>query len=98
MSTLVAHEDPDYEEWGASVSERRAPGASGRGLSFTLEPSWSVTSGGVERLWSPPEARARASEVGSRLDAELGFGLAVGGGAFTATPFAGLGASGSGRD
>ena len=101
-STMLAHEDSDYEEWGASVSVRRAPGASDRGLSFSLEPSWGVTSGGVERLRSARETRVRppgsAFEIKSRLDAELGFGLAVGGGAFTGTPYAGLGVSGGGRD
>ena len=49
---LVAHEDTDYAEWGASGSVRIEPGASGRGLSLTLAPSWGADTGGAERLWS----------------------------------------------
>ena len=37
---LLAHEDSDYEEWGASGTVRLAPGVSGRGLSLTLAPTW----------------------------------------------------------
>ena len=35
---LLAHEDSDYTEWGASGSVRLEPDASGRGLSFSLAP------------------------------------------------------------
>ena len=36
VRTLVAHEDSDYREWGASGAVRLGPGERGRGLSFSL--------------------------------------------------------------
>ena len=99
--TLIAHEDSGYEEWGASGSVRLDPGASGRGLSFTLAPTLGAASSGVERLWSLRDAQELANddefEVEGRLDAKVGYGLAVLG-RFTGTPYAGLGLSESGRD
>ena len=59
--TLLAHEDSGYEEWGASASVQLDPGASGRGLSFTLSPAVGAASSGVERLWSLPDARGRCA-------------------------------------
>ena len=95
---LVAHEDADYAEWGASGSVRIAPGASGRGLSLTLAPAWGAADGDAERLWSLGDARGLpgddGSEPGSRLDAEVGYGFAVLGGRGVATPHAGLRRSG----
>ena len=90
---LVAHQDADYSEWGASGSLRLEPHASGRGLSLTLAPFWGADSGGAERLWSAADARGlgRAddtSEPGSRLDAEVGYGFTVLGGRAVATPHA----------
>ena len=99
--TLVAHEDAGYEEWGASGSVRLDPGASGRGLSLTVAPTFGAASSGVERLWSLRDARELAAddafEPEARLDAEVGYGLPVFG-AFTGTPYAGLGLSDGGRD
>ena len=93
---LVAHEDADYGEWGASGSVRIAPGADGRGLTLTLSPAWGAAEGGAERLWSHRDARAFAPEgeteagAGSRLEAELGYGFSVLGGRAVATPWAGM--------
>ena len=102
VRALIAHEDSAYEEWGASGSVRLNPGAKGRGLSLTVAPAWGMASSRVERLWSAPDARGLAPngvfEPESRLDTELGYGLGVFGSAFTATPYAGLGSSASGRD
>ena len=91
---LVAHEDTDYAEWGASGSVRIEPGASGRGLSLTLAPSWGADTGGAERLWSVEDARGLgtrddAFEAESRLEAEVGYGISVFGGRGVATPHAG---------
>ena len=90
---LVAHQDADYSEWGASGSVRLEPHASGRGLSLTLAPLWGADSGGAERLWSAADARGlgRADDVsapGGRLDAEVGYGFTVLGGRAVATPHA----------
>ena len=91
---LVAHEDTNYAEWGASGSVRIEPDASGRGLSLTLAPSWGADSGGVERLWSLEDARGLgtrddAFEAESRLEAGVGYGISVFGGRGVATPHAG---------
>ena len=89
-------------EWGASGAARFAPGASGRGLSLRLAPSWGAASSRVAGLSSLPDTRLRPTNEGAepdgRLDAEIGYGLAVGDGLYTGTPYAGLGLSGSARD
>ena len=90
---LIAHEEADYSEWGASGSVRIEPDASGRGLSLTLTPAWGAADGGAEQLWSLRDARGLAAnddvEPGSRLDAEIGYGFSVLGGRAVATPHAG---------
>ena len=97
---LVAHEDSDYSEWGASGSVRIDPGVSGRGLSLTLAPAWGAASGGAERLRSLRDARAFAAndafDPAGRLDAEAGYGLGAFGGRGLMTPYAGLALSETG--
>ena len=82
------------EEWGAGGSIRIEPGDSGRGLSFALGPAWGAASSGVERLWSLSSARGLARdddfETGRRLEAEVGYGLGLGGPRDVLTPYAGL--------
>lgn len=56
VRTLVAHEDSDHEEWGASGSVRIDPGASGRGLSVTLTPAWGNAESGTGWLWGLADA------------------------------------------
>ena len=77
---LVAHEESGYEDWGASGSVRLDPGASGRGLSLTLSPSWGSTGSNTQELWSLNDtggfAREHEFEAGRRLEAEIGYGLA----------------------
>ena len=110
VRTLVAHEDSDYREWGASGAVRLSPGERGRGLSFSLSPTWGAASSGVERLWSAHDAQGLAPapgsgagagagfEAGQRLEGELGYGLGLLGGRFTGTPNLGFGLSGTTRD
>ena len=90
---LVAHEEAGYEEWGASGAIRIDPGASGRGLSFRLTPSWGHAGSAAERLWGLGNARGFAPdaevEAGQRLDAELGYGVGAHPG--VVTPFASAG-------
>lgn len=78
------------------------PDASGRGLSFTLAPSWGNETSGTGRLWSARDATSLAVgenvEAGGRLEATVGYGMPVLGGGFTGTPEFGLGFSESGRD
>ena len=98
---LVAHEDTDYREWGASASVRLDPGAAGRGLSLSLSPAWGADSGNAERLWGLADARGLAAndsfEPAGRLDAEAGWGFGAFGGRGLATPFAGLSLSDAGE-
>ena len=81
VRTLIAHEDSGYEEWGASGSIRIDPGTSGRGVSFTLAPSWGNASSGMDQIWSPHGAhelsRDEEFEARSRLQGEIGYGLTV---------------------
>ena len=90
---LVAHEDADYAEWGASGSVRIDPGASGRGLSLTLAPTWGTAEGGAERLWSLHDTQDLVAndeiDARSRFDAEIGYGLSVFGDRGVATPHVG---------
>jgi len=102
MRTLVAHEDSDYREWGASGSVRLAPGERGRGLSFSLAPTYGAASSGVGRLWSARDAQGLAPggefEAERRLEGELGYGMSVFGDRFTGTPNLGFGVSDRARD
>ena len=91
---LLAHEDSDYEEWGAWGTVRIAPGADGQGLALTLSPTWGAASSGVDGLWSRQTTAGLASQgtrqtPTGRLNAEIGYGLAAPFGAGLLTPYAG---------
>ena len=100
VRVLVAHEEDDYKEWGAGGSIRIEPGDSGRGLSFALGPAWGTASSGVERLWSRSSARGLARDddfdSGRRIEAEVGYGIGLGGPRDVLTPYAGLSLSSDG--
>ena len=102
VRTLVAHEDSNYKEWGASGAVRLAPGERGRGLSFSLSPTYGAASSGIDRLWGARDARGLAPghefEAGQRLQGELGYGLGLFGDRFTGTPNLGFGLSDNARD
>ena len=91
---LLAHEDSDYGEWGASGSLRLAPGPDGQGLALTLSPTWGAAASGVEGLWSrqtaaglaPPGTRSAPT---GRLNAEVSYGVAAPFGTGLLTPYAG---------
>ena len=97
VRTLLAHEDSDYREWGASGAVRLDPGARGRGLSFSLAPTYGAASSGVERLWSARDAQGMVPggefEARQRLEGEVGYGLGLFGGLVTGTPNVGFGLS-----
>ena len=101
VRALVAHEDSNYREWGASGAVRLAPGERGRGLSFSLAPTWGAPGSGVDRLWSARDARGLSPggsefEPESRLEGELGYGLPLLDDRFTGTPNVGFGLTGAG--
>ena len=89
---LLAHEDSDYQEWGASGSLRLDPGAMGQGLSLTLAPTWGAASSGVDGLWSRQTTAGLAPNtrraLAGRLNAEVGYGFAPFGTGLL-TPYAG---------
>ena len=99
---LAVHAEDGYDEWGVSGQLRLVPGGAGRGLSASLTPSFGVDPGGTERLWALPDAQSLAANgeatPSSRLDTEVGYGLAVFGGGFTGMPNVGLGLSDTARD
>ena len=103
---LAAHAERGYSDWSVSGSLRFVPGASGRGLSMSLTPSWGADAGGSERLWMMPDASGLARTAGpnggappsSRVDAEAGYGVAMFGGGFTGTPHVGFGLSDTARE
>ena len=93
----------DYREWGLGGSLRLDPGAEGRGLSFSLFPTWGEISSGVDRLWDQDVAEL-ASDDGAandnvpqmRLDSELGYGFGALGGHGLLTPYGGFSLAGEG--
>ena len=104
---LVAHEAPGFREWGASASLAWDPRPStDRGLALTLRQSWGGSpTGGMDALLGRETlAGLAANENGDttasagRLEAELGYGIAMFEGGFTGTPHLGVGLSDTGRD
>ena len=97
---LVAHQDADYREWGASAAIRFDPGIAGKGLTVALTPSWGASASGTERLWSQPDAQRLGAYGGfapqGRLDAELGYAMAGPRGQGMQTPYAALSQAGAG--
>ena len=79
--TLVAHEASGYEEWGASAAVGLTPSASGRGLSLSIAPTWGRTGSASERLWSARDAGELEGgggfEADGRIEAQLGYGVAL---------------------
>ena len=95
LRALVAHEEQDYREWGASGALRFDPGRQGRGLTASIVPTWGTASSGISRLWeqstaaglAPDSPMATAAAEG-RLQAELGYGLVALKGRALLTPYA----------
>ena len=99
---LAVHAADGYEEWGVSGQLRLVPGGSGRGLMASLTPSWGVDPSGSERLWALSGSSGLAANgeavPSSRLDGELGYGMALLGDRFTGTPHVGFGFSQAARE
>ncbi len=105
---LLAHEASGFREWGASAQLAWDPQpATDRGVSATLRQSWGASpSGGMDALLGRDTLAGLAPDGGdgrfrasSRLEGEIGYGMALFGGAFTGTPNMGFGMSdGGARD
>ena len=109
---LIAHSSAGFKEWGASGALAWDPRpTTDRGLSLSLRQSWGAApAGGMDALLSRETLAGLAAndnpgsgsgaggsfEASSRLEAEIGYGLAMFGGAFTGTPNIGFGLSGGG--
>ena len=75
-------------EWGLGALIRFAPGASGRGPSLSLTPTWGETASGVQRLWDRGATNPTLSRAGgTRLDAQFGYGFAAFRSSGVLTPF-----------
>ena len=89
---LLAHEDRDYDEWGASGTLRLAPGAGVHGLALSLSPTWGAAASGVDGLWDRQTATGLVRQQGppgGQLNAEVGYGLPAPVGIGLLTPYAG---------
>ncbi len=99
---LAVHAEDGYDEWGVSGQLRLVPGGAGRGLSASLTPSYGVDPSGSGRLWALPASSGLAAggnaEPSSRLDGEIGYGMALWGDRFTGTPNVGFGMSDTARE
>ena len=89
--TLVAGKG-DAEEWGLSGAISLRPSAAGRGLSFSLTPSYGVTASGVQALWQQGLDDAEAQGTGSpayspTLQIRLDYGMYAPRGAGLLTPY-----------
>ena len=99
---LLAHQDEGFRERGMSVSFSYNPTPqTPLGFMAKLTPSWGgQASSGAQALWGQETMAGMAQggvASGSRLQAELGYGLPVGG-RLVGTPRFGIGTSEHGRD
>ena len=98
---LLTHDDGGFRERGFSGSLAWDPHpASERGPKLTLAQTiGAAATGGMDTLLRPDAAAAfagtggHADDPGRRLEAKFGYGLAVWGGRYTATPEIGIGLS-----
>ena len=93
VRALLAHEDSEYQEWGASGTIRLAPGPTGHGLSLTVAPTWGAAASGVDGLWTRQTteglAPATRQAQSGRLAADMGYGLPAPFDSGLLTPYAG---------
>ena len=80
MRTFLTHEKNAYEEWEVSSTLRIDPGQSGRGLSLSIQPTWSKLSDTSDRFRLFEEELEGFDNTDylnaeKRLEAELGYGM-----------------------
>ena len=102
VRTLLVHQAEGFRERGLAISLSYTPTPSTPlGLTARVAPSWGgEATSGAEALWGRETMAGLAPggvADGTRLDAELGYGLAVGR-RFVGTPTLGVGTSADGRD
>ncbi len=102
VRTLLVHEDAGFRERGVALSVSYDPTPSTPlGFNARVAPSWGgQAASGAEALWGRDTMAGMAHGAvaqGSRMDAEVGYGMPVGS-RFVGTPRVGFGASDYGRD
>ena len=93
VRALIAHEESDYEEWGASGTLELTPGRSGRGLSLSIAPQWGWTESRIGQLWSQPDTGLKVKQGAqhqTRIALQAGYGLGLGADHGVLTPYAGV--------
>ena len=88
---LLTNGENEFDQWGASVEVTLDPGASGRGLQFSLVPTYGKASGGMDALWDGdkgPEALLGSdTDNDLALAARVGYGFDLPGPRGVLTPF-----------
>ena len=96
---LLTHKESDYKEWGANITAVFDPGAPGRGLHFSLKPTWGTTSSGVDSMWNdrqPLDNLDNAAEFNPDMvmEAQAGYGMSFMDDRGVFTPFSAVSLSG----
>ena len=78
----------NYEEWGVSGTLRVGSGPDGQGLSFSLSPGYGDSGSGIQELWrhglaDENNATDETDDYAMKLDARMGYGVAIGEGVLT---------------
>ena len=88
---LLTNSKNEFDQWGASVEVTLDPGASGRGLQFSLAPAYGKASSGMDVLWDgdkgPDTLLGSDSDNDLALAARVGYGLGLPGPLWVLTPF-----------
>ena len=76
---LLGHSG-DYNDWGLGGTVRFAPGANGRGLAVSLQPSYGATASRVSELWTQeaavaPTSTAAPTPQGGQMNIDISYGL-----------------------
>ncbi len=88
---LLLRDQGGYGEWGVSGLVKLGPRADGRGLFFSLAPSYGEPASRIEQLSvSPVSSYQLDQRVAGRLAMELGYGLSALAGEALLTPYSGM--------
>ncbi len=86
---LIEH-NGGYNDWGIGAILTLNPSPSGQGLVFRLTPSYGQTVTQAAQLWDQGAmglSGTNAATLGQRMDAEMGYGMAIADGQSLLTPY-----------
>ncbi len=86
---LLGHTS-NYEDWGIGAALTVIPGKGGEGLALRLSPTYGQTVTNTAQLWDQSAANLTGTDaavVGQRMNAEVGYGLAIADGQSLLTPY-----------